>query len=228
MKLVIVIPAYNEEKIIGQVLDSLPQKITRISKIETVVVNDGSEDNTEFEIRKRKTTILSHHLNRGLGGALGTGMEYAKVVNADIVVTLDADGQHDPKDINRVIEPIIKKKADFVIGSRLRGQGMPIDRKIVNWIGNLVTFLLFGVLTSDSQSGFRALSKKALFKIKLQMNKMEVSSEFLREAKRHHLKIVEVPIKVFYTEYSKAKGQKNVNAINIFTKLLLHRLVNLK
>lgn len=228
MKLVIVIPAYNEEKIIGQVLDSLPQKIARISKIETVVVNDGSEDNTEFEVRKRKTTILSHHLNRGLGGALGTGMEYAKVVNADIVVTLDADGQHDPKDINRVIEPIIKKKADFVIGSRLRGQGMPIDRKIVNWIGNLVTFLLFGVLTSDSQSGFRALSKQALFKIKLQMNKMEVSSEFLREAKRHHLKIVEVPIKVFYTEYSKAKGQKSVNAINIFTKLLLHRLVNLK
>jgi len=227
-KLIIIIPAYNEAKTIGMVLDDLPKKLDKINQIETVVVNDGSSDDTENVAKKRKVKVLTHILNRGLGGALATGIEYAKKNDADIVVTFDADGQHDPTDIPKIIEPILNKKADFVIGSRMKGQGMPLDRKILNWFGNLLTFLLFGLYTTDAQSGMRALSKKAVSLIRLQMNRMEVSSEFIKEIARLKLKLHEVPIKAIYTEYSKVKGQKNTNSVNVFVKLLFYKFVNLK
>lgn len=228
MKLVIVIPAYNEERVIGRVLDSLPKRLVGISKIVAVVVNDGSSDRTEREVKKRSVKLINHIINRGLGAALGTGLEYAKGANADVVVTFDADGQHDPKDIAKVIQPILSKKADFVIGSRTKDKGMPPLRKIVNWGGNIVTYLMFGILTSDSQSGLRALSKKAVTKMKIQMNRMEVASEFIKEAAQNRLRIREVPIKAIYTDYSRVKGQQISNSFNIFIKLILDSFSGLR
>jgi glycosyltransferase involved in cell wall biosynthesis len=161
-----------------------------------------------------------------LGGALGTGIAYARKIDADYVVTYDADGQHAPEDIESGLSPIAKGRADAVIGSRLLSpKGMPWYRIVGNWGLNVFTYLLFGLWTTDSQSGLRALSRRALEQIQLRMDRMEVSSEFIKEIRRTHLLFEEVPIRAIYSDYSLAKGQSNWNGINIVIRLLLYRLL---
>lgn len=222
-KLLIILPAYNEDKIIGKVIDDIKKEIKNIKNIQIkiLVINDGSQDKTIQISKRKKVRVLSHFLNRGLGGALATGLEYARLNNFDIALTFDSDGQHHPKDIKKTIKPILNAKADVVIGSRMLGQsGMPLDRKIINHISNLFTFILFGVWTTDSQSGFRVFNKKALAFIKPKTQGMEVSSEFFSEIKKHKLKFQEVPINVIYTKYSRKKGQNNLNSVKISARLI--------
>lgn len=222
MKQLIIVPAFNEAPVIFATLTNLQRTV---SGFDIIVVDDGSTDATAHQARRAKVKVLHHALNRGLGGALGTGLEFAKRRNYDLAVTFDADGQHDPRDILTAIRPILTGSADVVIGSRTRGHGhMPLDRQLLNWLGNVLTWLMFGIWTSDSQSGFRAFSKPAIQTIEVKTEGMEVSSEFFAEVKRHKLKVTEVPIKVIYTDYSRAKGQSNLNAVNVLVKLLL-RLV---
>lgn len=224
MKLLIVIPAFNEEKTLAEVLKTLPKKLPKITHKEVVVIDDGSKDKTSQIATKMKVTVLPHLINRGLGGALGTGFEYARRKNFDMLITFDADGQHDPKDIETVLRPIIQKKADISIGSRLQDpKGMPWYRIVGIWGLNILTFVLFWVWTTDSQSGLRAFSKKAISKIQIKANKMEVSSEFFNEAQAHNLKIAEVPIRSIYTKYSLKKGQKNINGFKILFRMIHRR-----
>ncbi len=225
MKVVIVLPAFNESAVIYKVLKSLPKRLEGISRVDTVVVNDGSTDSTLTQAKKAKANTLSHFLNRGVGASTKTGIHWARIHNADIAVTFDADGQHDPNDIQRIIDPIINKKADVVIGSRLkRNNKIPTDRLILNLSANLFTFFLFGVFSTDSQSGLRAFSKKAMMLINTRLDRMDFSSEVLLEAKRNNLKVLEVPTSVVYTSYSRAKGQKTINAISISARLLVKLL----
>lgn len=222
MKLLIILPAYNEEEKIGEVLSNLPRRIEGISEIERLVIDDGSTDKTSEIAQKFKTTVLKHVINRGLGGAIGTGFEYARNSNADIVVTFDSDGQHRSQDIKPLIKPILEKKSDVVIGSRfIKLKQMPPDRILINILSNIATYILFGIYTSDSQSGLRAFNKRAIFKIDIKTQKMEVSSEIFKEIKRNNLKFTEIPIQAIYTGYSRRKGQKNSNALPIFYKLFL-------
>ncbi len=224
MKLAILIPAFNEEKMLGKVLKTLPKKLPGIKRREIIVVDDGSYDKTNRIARGSGVTVISHYLNRGLGGALGTGFEYAKENGFDVLVTFDADGQHNPADIASVIRPIVQKKADVVIGSRLKNRkNMPMLRQIGIFGLNLITLFLFWVWTTDSQSGLRAFSKKAIKQIEIKSNKMEVSSEFFNEIQSHNLKFQEVPITSIYTRYSLSKGQKNVNVFRILSKLIYRR-----
>lgn len=221
----ILIPAYNEEPMLGNVLKKIPKSLPGVWKIITVVVDDGSDDTTFQIAKKNHVAVLRHQINRGLGGALGTGFTYARKLNFDILVTLDADGQHLPKDIRRIIQPILEDSADIVIGSRLLARStMPLLRKLMNIGSNIVTWAFFGVWTSDSQSGFRAFSKKAIDSIQLRTQRMEVSSEFFREIRRNNLKKAEIAIKAIYTPYSLSKGQKLSNAYGIFAKLMLRSL----
>src|SRR3990167_10728525 len=126
MRLAIIIPAYNEEKTLEGVFKSIPKRFFKISETEIVVISDGSKDKTAEIALKAGATLIEHDLNRGLGGALGTGFEYARRHNFDILLTFDADGQHNPQDIWPVLKPILDGKADVVIGSRLKNQtGMP-------------------------------------------------------------------------------------------------------
>lgn len=224
MKLLILIPAYNEEKTLGKVIKTLPKKIKGITHKEVVVINDGSKDKTADVAHKLPCTLITHYINRGLGGALGTGFEYARKNSFDILITFDADGQHAPEDIEPVLRPIIRGKADISIGSRLMDpKGMPWYRIMGIWGLNIFTFLFFWVWTTDSQSGLRAFSQKAIGTIYIKSNKMEVSSEFFNEAQTHNLKIQEVPIRSIYTKYSLAKGQKNSNGFKILWRMIYRR-----
>lgn len=225
MKLLIVIPAFNEAQVIADVLRKIPKKINGIEIIETVVIDDGSQDKTSQVSILNSVTVINHLLNRGAGAATKTGLTYAKNIDSDITVTFDADGQHLHEDILKVIDPILMKKADLVIGSRfLKKQNVPLDRLILNKAANLATLLLFGAFSSDSQSGLRAFSKKAVELIDFKSDRMEFSSEILLEARKNNLKVKEVPTKAIYSVYSKAKGQKNTNALPILIRFIVKLL----
>lgn len=222
MKLVIVVPAFNESAVIYKVLNSLPKRLKVIKDIRVIAVDDGSTDETAIQALKAKVNVVRHPINRGLGAAIKTGLAWAKKQNADIIITFDSDGQHNPKDIPKLINPIITNNADLVIGSRFKKkQKVPLDRLFLNWSANVATLLLFGVFSTDSQSGLRAFSKKAANLIDFKGERMEFSSEIILEAKKHKLKIKEVATDSIYTSYSRQKGQKNINAVFILSKFLL-------
>ena len=119
-KLVIILPAFNEEKVIGQVLEGLKEELENINSLkkEIVVVDDESRDKTAKIASGEGAVVLQHPINRGLGGALATGLEYAKRKNFDFAVTFDADGQHDPKDLRKILETLLSGEEDVVIGVR--------------------------------------------------------------------------------------------------------------
>ena len=225
----LIIPAFNEANMIGTTLANLPRSFAGIDDVTIVVVDDGSVDGTPDVVLAcgdPRVVLMRHTINRGLGGALGTGIEYARRHGADYVVTYDADGQHAPEDIDALLTPLVAGQAEAVIGSRLlKPQGMPWYRVVGNWGLNVFTFIFFGMWTSDSQSGMRGFSKAALEKIQLRMDRMEVSSEIIKEIRRCRLRFAEVPIRAIYSDYSLQKGQSNWNAINILIRLLLHRLM---
>lgn len=224
MKLGIIIAAYNEETAIADVLKSLPKKISGASTI-SIVVDDGSSDGTFKAAKPYADYTLKHIVNLGQGAAMSTGFALAKKLKTDIIVTIDADGQHDTKDIKKMIEPILAGKADIVNGSRMfNTAGMPPFKVFGNKLMNVMTFLVFHKWSTDSQSGARAFSLKALKKISLHSMGHEVCSEVIGEAQRNKLRIVDVPIQTIYTDYSKQKGQNWLNAINIFTRLLVIKI----
>ncbi len=223
-KLLISIPAYNEEPAIGKVLEAIPKQFDGIREHEVLVVNDGSTDKTEEVAKNYGATVISHPLNIGLGGAIQTAQEYALENNFDVWVTLDADGQHDPKDISLIIDPIITNKAHVVIGKReFSIKNTPPIRIFGNKFLSLVTFLFSGVKTSDSQSGFRAFSNLAARQIELKLWGWEHNSEVIMEVGKRKLMICEVPIPSLYTKYSVKKGQSVLNGINILMTLLNRR-----
>jgi UDP-N-acetylglucosamine---dolichyl-phosphate N-acetylglucosaminyltransferase len=225
MKLLIGIPAYEEGRMIGSVLSFIPKKIPGFTKTDVLVVDDGSEDNTGEIAKKHGVIVLTHLINRGLGGALKTILNYAKIHSYDFLVMLDADGQHDICDLKDLIKPIIEGKADVVIGSRWKkGNHKPISRYLINQFANIATYLLFNFWTSDSQSGYRAFNKKAINMINLVTDGMEVSSEIIKEIKRNNLNYTEVPIQTIYSNYSITKGQQLSNAPEVFFRLLLRLL----
>ena len=146
MKLAIVIPVFNESKVIKTVINSLPRRLKGIDKISIIAVNDGSTDSSQKEILKTDAVLLNHPINLGTGSATITGFEMAKKLSTDIAVSIDGDGQHDPKDIEKVIEPILEQKADLVIGSRLiKSEGMPKLKKAGNFIFNFISNSSVGV-----------------------------------------------------------------------------------
>lgn len=202
----IVIPAYNEATIIQSVI----AEIRGAGYENIVIVDDGSSDNT-FEKAQEISgiTVLRHKINRGKGAATKTGVEASKLLGADIIVTMDGDGQHNPADIVRLIEPIQQSQFDVVLGTRLRNpQGMPWYKICANHIGNAVTWFFYGLWVSDSQSGFRAYSRHASELINTKTDRYEYDSEVIREIYMYKLKYTEVPIEVRYTAYSMGKIQK--------------------
>lgn len=219
-KIWIVIPAYNEEAVIQNVI----REIQNAGYQNIIVVDDGSRDRT-YEKSREATGIIAlrHMINRGKGAAIKTGIEAAKLLDADIVVTLDGDGQHNPKDIESMLRHI-HEGYDVILGSRLKDcRNMPRYKIIHNHIGNFFVWMLYGLWVTDSQSGFRAYSRKALRLIDTRTDRYEYDSEVIREIHRHQLKFIEIPIEVRYTEYSMSKEQKmNLqNGIKTLIKMMI-------
>ncbi|MCI5156905.1 MAG: glycosyltransferase family 2 protein [Candidatus Electrothrix sp. AUS1_2] len=205
MNTVIVIPVYNEAKAVGQVI-----KDVRAHGFQhIIVVDDGSRDESWCVASAHDALTLRLKVNRGKGAAVKTGIMAANLLDADIVVTMDGDGQHDPADIKPLITPILEGKSDVVLGSRLlQREEMPKVKVIANSIGNFFTWMLYGLLVSDSQSGFRAYSRYAALIIDTKADKYEYDSKVIREIKNNRLRFTEVPVHTRYTEYSKGKKTK--------------------
>ncbi len=201
----IVIPVYNEAAVIEEVINEL--KNCGYHKI--IIVDDGSSDGTYLKALKSNAIVIRHRINRGKGAAVKTGFAAANRFGGGVVVTMDGDGQHNPEDIRALVKPIIEDNVDVVLGSRLMDTaGMPMLKILANKIGNMITWLLYGVRVSDSQSGFRAYSKHSATIIDTKADKYEYDSKVLREMKNNRLCFVEVPIEVRYTLHSMGKPQK--------------------
>lgn len=223
---IIIIPAYNESKVIKDVYLNIRTESKKLKNVnlDIIIVNDGSTDNTENTLRNI-ATILNHYVNMGSGAATRTGLTYARREGYDFAVTIDADGQHSPKDLINVINKLINDNCDLVIGSRLIDtEGMPIIRVFGNKILNLATRIILGVSVTDSQSGLKAFSKQAINKIEIRSNGFEFCSEIVWRAKQQKLKIREIPIQAIYSDYSLSKGQSNINAIRIIKNLIKQKL----
>jgi glycosyltransferase involved in cell wall biosynthesis len=215
-KIYILIPAFNEETVIRDVI-----KEVRDSGYQNIIiVDDGSADNTQAVAQKEEGVVaLRHAINRGKGAAVKTGIEAAKMLDADIVITIDGDGQHNPADIAKMLE-LINQGNDVVLGSRLKNpKGMPVWKIAANHFGNFCTWSIYGLWVTDSQSGFRAYSKKAIDSIETKTDRYEYDSEVIREIHRNKLKFIETPIEVRYTEYSMNKVHK-MNLKNGFKTLI--------
>jgi UDP-N-acetylglucosamine---dolichyl-phosphate N-acetylglucosaminyltransferase len=222
----IVVPAYNEEQVIGDVI----REIRAAGEYTIIVVDDGSRDATYRQAKDigENVVALRHKINRGKGAATKTGLVAAKRLGAEIVVTMDGDGQHDPTDIEALVAPIQSGQCDVVLGCRPKVWGeMPFIKIVANKIGNVVTWLFYGIHVSDSQSGFRAYSRFAATIIDTKADKYEYDSKVIREINNNRLRFVEVPIKVRYTEYSMGKPQKQgfINGIKTLVRMIWGMLV---
>ncbi len=225
----IVIPAYNEEAIISDVVKQTTTAFKKTSyDFEIVVVDDGSKDNTAIKAKQAGASVISHILNSGAGSATATGLSYANQQNFDFAATMDADGQHLPADVIKGIDTIIKNKVDLLIGSRLiDSRGMSKVKIIGNKGLSIITYILFGINVTDSQSGLRIFSQRALGELRWKTSGYEFCSEMLWRAHQLHLVVREYPIKAVYTEYSTSKGQNNWNGINLVKSLLRRRITEL-
>ncbi|AFV24617.1 glycosyl transferase family protein [Methanolobus psychrophilus R15] len=196
MTVVAAIPAFNEEIAIGSVIARARQYVD-----EVLVIDDGSTDNTCRVAEIMGATVLRHSQNAGKGMALRTAFEWAMDKQVDILVTLDADGQHNPDEIPRIIEPILWQKADMVNGARfLKGHiiKVPRYRRFGQEILTHATNMTANVKLNDSQSGFRAFSKATFPSFRFNNNGMGVESEMISDATAAGFKITEVPISCRY------------------------------
>jgi glycosyltransferase involved in cell wall biosynthesis len=201
--IVVVIPAYNEAPALQGVL----QGVKSAGFHTIIVVDDGSDDNTASAAETSGALVVRHALNRGKGAATRTGIAAALMTQATIVVTMDGDGQHEPRDIRRLLQAL--KDHDVALGTRtISSRDMPVLRRISNWIGNVATALVYGLYVHDSQSGFRAYRREAARIIQTKADHYEYESEVIREIRKHKLSFAEVPIVVLYSEYSKNKKSK--------------------
>ncbi|MBI3336804.1 glycosyltransferase family 2 protein [Candidatus Peregrinibacteria bacterium] len=217
MKTIAVIPAYNEETRIAAVITGARGYVDTV-----IVVDDGSSDDT-CRIAERNGARVVHHIeNSGAGAATMTGIDAARMCGADIIVTLDADEQHDPHDIPLLLKPIMEEKVDVVFANRFGQRNrIPFVRRVANVIGNVLTLLATGKWVSDSQCGFKVFGPKAVKDIDLKMSGFEFCSEIVRETAKHRWRIKEVPTKVLYSEYTLAKGQSFAHGIQTALKILL-------
>lgn len=229
VKVCVVIPAYNEGAVVGDVIKAAKAAFARAEyDFEIAVVNDKSTDNTSTVANEAGAIVIDHILNRGAGGATSTGLRYAQRKGYDYAITMDGDGQHDPKDALACLEESIKTQSDLTIGSRLiNSKGMSRVKVLGNKGLSLITWLLFGVNVTDSQSGLRVFSRRALTTLEWKSTGYEFCSEMIWRAKQSGLKITEHPIKAIYTDYSQGKGQNNWNGINIVKSLIRRRIVEI-
>ena len=196
MKVVIGIPAFNEEKNIGGIISSIQELDYSV-----IVCNDGSSVQTGKIAEKMGAIVVNHQKNMGYGAAIKSLFLKAKEIDSDILVTFDGDGQHNISEIKDVISPLVSKETDIVIGSRFFGEGeekIPKYRKLGIKAITKISSISQDLDIKDTQSGFRGYNKKALVEINPTENGMGISTEILIKAAKKNLRVKEVPIIINY------------------------------
>lgn len=220
-KIFCIIPAYNESRYITEVINSLRGMVDEI-----VVVDDASSDNTVAKAIAAGAKVLQHVINRGQGAALLTGTKYALRQGADLIVHFDGDGQFLVADIPNMLAPLESGVADIVFGSRFLAKSleMPwLKKRIIMPVARHINKLLWGINTTDPQSGFRAMTASAGKQILWEQDRMAHCSEILARAFAHKLRIKEVPITVIYHDF----GQKLSGGFKIIKEMFLGYLIKI-
>lgn len=212
--MVVMIPCYNEERTLLQVIKKIPRKIPGILKVEPLVIDDGSTDNTAKIARKLKVKLVSHFKNEGLGVTFRTGIDEALKMKADILTNIDADMQFNPLDIPKLVKPIVNGEADMVTATRFKDKklipkNMPRLKKIGNWGFTKLMNFLTGQKFTDTQCGFRAYSKEAALHLNL-FGRFTYTQEVFIDLVNKGIKISEVPVEVKYFRQRKAKVSQSL------------------
>lgn len=223
MKSIAIIPALNEQAAIGSIVKRSLRYVDDV-----LVIDDGSSDNTYQIAKDAGARVIKHYNNFGKGVSLKDGFE--EVSGYDIIVTIDGDGQHNPDEIPSLIRPIIEKKADFVNGSRyLNGfeENTPAYRRVGQRVLDIATNITSGTNVTDSQSGFRAFSAKAVKCFGFRDTGFGIESEMIADASQNNLTIVEVPITVRYdVENSSTKGPVT-HGVGVLIKIIIDKIIRI-
>jgi glycosyltransferase involved in cell wall biosynthesis len=221
MSTAVVIPAFNEARVIRTVVSEVLDRGYTV-----VVVDDCSTDGTAAALAGLPCHVLRHSVNLGQGAALQTGISYAVAHGAQSVVTFDADGQHDPDQIGGLLAALVDH--DVALGSRFLGTtvGMGAGRRVLLRAAVLFSRLTTGLDLSDAHNGLRAFRVSVAERLTLTQNRMAHASEFLGLIARHRLRYVEVPCTIRYSDYSKAKGQSALGAVDILADLFQRRFLS--
>lgn len=206
LKIAAVIPALNESKTIGKIISDTKKYVNLV-----IVVDDGSWDKTKEIAKREGALVLSHSLTTGAGGAMWAGICASKLYSPDIVVTLDADGQHFPEDIPKVIEPILQDKADCVIGYRfssMKQVKLTFYKRLLNAIATKVASWLSGTKLHDSETGFRAYNKIALSVLNFSSMDYGWATDSLITLAKKKVRFCEVPIRTVWGIPTR-EGQKS-------------------
>lgn len=220
----VIVPCYNEGAVLRQTVEGLLAQ-----GVAVVVVDDGSRPPASLACTGLPVHLLRHRVNLGQGAALQTGMEYALRAGADYLVHFDADGQHDAAAIPRMVALLRDGDADVVLGSRFLDPAhvheVPQSKRILLRGGIVVSWLFSGVWLTDTHNGLRAFTRSAAARIRLNEDGFGHATEILGEIRRAGLRYREIPVLVRYTDYSRAKGQRLSNSVNVLIDLMLRKLV---
>ncbi|MFX0073692.1 MAG: glycosyltransferase family 2 protein [Candidatus Hermodarchaeota archaeon] len=201
LKIGIIMPAFNEQMNIGKTLSLIPKNISE--QLDVIVVDDGSIDNTYNIAKENGAIILRHEINKGNGAAIQTGLEYCKKKRYEIVIIIDADGQHEPKYIKNFIKPIVQRDYDYVIGNRFYYYyDMSITKKVCSRIMSFVLSFILGQRISDPTMGFRALSAEVVKNLQCVSN-YSITLEMLFKIVPY-FKSCEIPIKINQRVYGES------------------------
>jgi glycosyltransferase involved in cell wall biosynthesis len=210
------VPALNEERTIAKIVIRALENVDRV-----LVVDDGSKDDTAIIAKKLGAVVLKHNRNLGKGAALRDCFSWAKRNGADILVTLDADGQHDPSDIPKLVRVLEGGKADVAIGSRLsRPERMPRHRWVAARALDFAAGVQVGDRVLDSQSGFRAYSRKAIETLVVTDSGMGADAELVMRASRTNFRIVEVPIAVHYDRSVTSRHNQLIHGLDVLFSIV--------
>jgi glycosyltransferase involved in cell wall biosynthesis len=218
----VIVPVFNEQQTVGRVVADLREVFAHV-----VCVDDGSSDGSGAIAVAAGATVLTHAVNQGQGAALQTGFDYVlRHMDARYVVTFDADGQHLVEDAARMVERARATGVDVVLASRFTGttEAMPRMRRLVLRGGLWFTRVTSKLDVTDTHNGLRVLNRTALTRIHLDLPRMAYASELLSAIVPNGLSYLEEPTTVVYTDYSRAKGQRNSNSLNILFDLAVRRI----
>ena len=218
----LIVPCFNEGTVIFDVLTAARQTFPNI-----VAVNDGSKDDSAAKIRAAGAHLVNHPVNLGQGAAIQTGVEYARAQpGAKHFVTFDADGQHQVKDVVRMVQRLRDEPLDIIVGTRFAGQ----DNSQVPWIKRVVlkTVVMLSPRTkklglSDAHNGLRVFNRRVADEMNIRMNGMSHASEIVKMIDQNGWRVAEEPVDILYTEYSMSKGQSLINGVNILADGLVAR-----